>query len=56
MFDIFCHKITFVFQDVQIDVDDLIDIATVAKGASTKKEQVAVLTRLLEKRKEANKK
>ena len=50
MFDIFCHKITFVFQDTQVDVSDLIDIAGACKGASTKKQQVEVLTRLLERR------
>jgi hypothetical protein len=25
MFDIFCHKITFVFQDTQVEVNDLLD-------------------------------
>lgn len=25
MFDIFCHKITFVFQDTQVEINDLLD-------------------------------
>ncbi len=25
MFDIFCHRITFVFQDTQVEINDLLD-------------------------------
>ena len=51
MFDIFCHKITFVFQDTQVDVNDLIDLAVVAKEGQTKKELISKLNALIEKRK-----
>jgi len=50
MFNLLCHKFVFVFENVTVDVQDLIDIAAVCKGATTKKQQVAVLTALLEKR------
>lgn len=53
MFDIFCHKITFIFSDVQIDVNDLIDIIGEVKGLSvpqTKKQLVAKLNAIIEKR------
>lgn len=51
MFDIFCHKITFVFQDTQVDVKDLLDLGLDGGAAPTKKELIARLNALLEKRK-----
>jgi len=51
MFDIFCHKITFVFQDTQVDVNDLIDLGKGVMVPQTKKQLIARLTELLDKRK-----
>ena len=51
MFDIFCHKITFVFQDTQVSVNDLFDLVLAAKGGKTKKELISELNALIEKRK-----
>lgn len=53
MFDIFCHKITFVFQDTQVDVSDLIDLGVTTVVPATKKQLIARLKEVLAKR-EAN--
>ena len=50
MFDIFCHKITFVFQDTQIDVNDLIDLTSDIGAKPTKKQLISKLNALLNKR------
>lgn len=51
MFDIFCHKITFVFQDTQIDVSDLIDLEKAAVIPQTKEQLITRLTKILDERK-----
>jgi len=54
MFDIFCHKITFVFENVQIDVNDLLDVIAEKpdiKIPLSKKQQVQLLLDLFEARK-----
>jgi len=57
MFDIFCHRITFVFENVDVDVNDLIDIIGEIKGTKvpmTKKAQIKLLSELFEARKKKN--
>lgn len=59
MFDIFCHKITFVFQDTQVDVTDLIDLGKAATTTVTttvrKQGLVDKLTAILDRRRNQRK-
>ena len=50
MFDIFCHKITFVFQDTQVDVNDLVDFVGDLQSKPTKKQLIDKLNRILNER------
>lgn len=51
MFDIFCYKITLVFRDTQVDVNDLIDLGKVVSIPATRKQLMAKLNKLLDNKK-----
>lgn len=46
MFDIFCHKITFVFQDTKVEVNDLLDF--LAPGGAPHKVPLAEIKKIEE--------
>jgi len=52
MFNILCHKFIFVFENVTVGIDDLIDIVADTKVPPTKKQLIAKLTRIIDKRKQ----